>query len=121
MMKHRDGGSHDPLACPVRRGPASIALGGHVMPITARCTGCGQTLSVADCFARMQGKCPSCNTIVTFSEAAGTVSRPVSGHSAALDPDLAAFCRDYLDGKLALPDSIRRAILALVETAGPST
>jgi hypothetical protein len=36
------------------------------MPITAQCPGCSQTLSVNDEFAGMQGKCPSCGTMVTF-------------------------------------------------------
>jgi phage FluMu protein Com len=36
------------------------------MAITARCPGCGQTLSVEDQHAGMQGKCPTCNTIITF-------------------------------------------------------
>ena len=40
------------------------------MPITARCTGCGQTLSVQDQYAGMQGKCPSCGTVITFPAAA---------------------------------------------------
>jgi hypothetical protein len=36
------------------------------MPITAQCPGCNQTLSVNDEFAGMQGKCPTCGTMVTF-------------------------------------------------------
>jgi hypothetical protein len=36
------------------------------MPITATCPGCKQTLSVQDQYAGMQGKCPTCGTVLTF-------------------------------------------------------
>jgi hypothetical protein len=38
------------------------------MPIVARCPNptCGQTLQVPDQYAGMQGKCPTCGTMVTF-------------------------------------------------------
>jgi len=39
------------------------------MAITAPCPGCGQILSVQDQYAGMQGKCPTCNTIVPFPAA----------------------------------------------------
>jgi hypothetical protein len=47
------------------------------MPITASCPGCGQTLAVQDQFAGMQGKCPSCNTVVTFPSAGSAAVTPV--------------------------------------------
>jgi hypothetical protein len=40
------------------------------MAITAQCPGCGQTLSVQDQYAGMQGKCPTCGTVVSFPAAA---------------------------------------------------
>src|SRR5438105_1144534 len=45
---------------------------GRAMPITVRCPNpaCGQTLSVQDEYAGMQGKCPLCGTLVTFPAAA---------------------------------------------------
>jgi phage FluMu protein Com len=43
------------------------------MAITARCPGCGQTLSVDDQYAGMQAKCPTCNSLVTFPAAASAV------------------------------------------------
>jgi hypothetical protein len=41
------------------------------MPIVARCPNptCGQTLQVPDQYAGMQGKCPTCGTMVTFQPA----------------------------------------------------
>jgi hypothetical protein len=40
------------------------------MPSTASCPGCKQTLSVDDQYAGMQGKCPTCGTLVVFPAAA---------------------------------------------------
>jgi hypothetical protein len=47
------------------------------MPITAQCPnpGCGQMLQVPDEFAGMQGKCPKCDTMVTF-QAPAAVGAP---------------------------------------------
>ncbi len=62
------------------------------MAITTRCPGCGQTLSVDDQYGGMQGKCPTCNSLVTFPAAANVIpaAAPASMPSPAAAPPMPA-------------------------------
>src|SRR5262245_17659344 len=50
------------------------------MPIVARCPNptCGQTLQVPDQYAGMQGKCPTCGTMVTFQPTPAPAAAPAA-------------------------------------------
>jgi hypothetical protein len=53
------------------------------MAITATCPGCGQTLSVDDQYTGMQGKCPTCNTVLTFPSTPAAAPPPIPASAPA--------------------------------------
>ena len=61
------------------------------MPIVARCPNptCGQTLQVPDQYAGMQGKCPTCGTMVTFQPAPAAAAAPGPAGPPAYTPPAA--------------------------------
>jgi phage FluMu protein Com len=95
------------------------------MPITARCAGCGQILSVQDQFAGMQGKCPTCGTIVTFTADAPTIlpgaPRPVLASSPEVLGPPRPFSLAGLDqlASITMPSGLFCLLLAALSTLLP--
>lgn len=85
------------------------------MAITARCPGCGQTLSVDDQYAGMQGKCPTCNTIVNFPAAPNVAPAaappPMPSAAPAAPPSFPASEPFYAGAQAPLPSSAGLAAL----------